>query len=270
MTPQDIRSQTYVRIVEDLDRESLPYVVQRGYSTWPDLQGDADILVDHESVERIVSAVSGSAKHAGWDVVVVCRHVDEPVVWAAGANRSDGIVEVDVASDLWWAAGRMLDTRRALSERRPYGQFWIPRPGDESVIVGLPALMGTELARGKGPSTIERVRDLARDDPEGTINAWTFALGPSIASRALAALDRLDIDKLRSLAGPARAFRLSRNLATRPGVAVRRLAFILWQRERAAGCGLWSAKRGQLQPIRKLDLSSDEWGRRLAEIIRTH
>lgn len=266
-----MRTDTYLEVFRDLDAHHLRYVVQRGYADWPTMSGDLDLLIDSGETDAAVSVVSSAVQRRGWDLTVVCHHVDEPVVWATMLGRRDAIVEIDLAAEVWWAAGHIIDPERALAQRRRHGPFWVPRPGDESVIVGVPRLLGSRVAADmKGAINIARVRALVRADPDGAAAAWRFALGRHYGPRALEAIETLDMEALRKMAGSARSRRCAHNLLRRPAAAARRTAFVLWQRDLTAACGLWASRGAHLEPLRKIETDDAAWSDRLLRIAANH
>ena len=253
-----------------LDQAGVAYVVQRGHATWPVVEGDLDLLVDPAQVDVAVDATRRgmAAAHAG--PVVVCRHVDIPVVVALGPSQAD-LAEIDLADRTSWAVGGFLDLTRVLAGRRRSAVgLWEPAPGDASALLGVPALLGTAPVRSsKGAARLARVQELVVEDPVGAQAAWAEALGDRAAARALAAIAASDLGALGRITRTARPRRAARNLLRSPVTTLRRLAFVGWRRQRQAGCGLWQSHAARLEPLRAQP-DDGHWVQRVEQVVANH
>ena len=143
------RGDVYQLALASLDDAGVRYIVQRGEATWPVVHGDLDLLVHPNEVEAAVGATWRGMTEAGSGPVVVCRHVDIPVVVALGQDRQE-IAEVDLAPRTSWAAGEFLDLSRVLGERRRSPRdVWSASPGDASALLGVPALLAPPRRGGR-------------------------------------------------------------------------------------------------------------------------
>jgi len=268
MTP--LRARSFQSCADALDRAAVPFAVMRGWQDWPSVTGDVDLLVRSSDLTRAVERTRSALQEQGWEVIVTCEHVDIPVVWAAnGLAASPDLIEVDLAPMVTWAGGSFLDVERAVLERRLEGPVPRLRPGDESVVLGLPALLGSDaVRRTKGAARLRQVAALVAEDPQGARTAWREAIGFA-TDAVLEAVSAEDMAAFDAMAVKVRAVGIIRSFTKNPVGCTRRVAFVSWQRRRTSCC-LWRSGHRSLDPLRCVDADLREWQNRMAQIASEH
>jgi hypothetical protein len=269
MSAGEARASSFAAALATLDASRVPYVVQRGYLTWPEVSGDLDILVNRPNLFRAANAVREQWRRDGWDVVVLCRHVDVPVVFA-GRIAYPAMIEIDLAAETSWAGGSFLDLDRVLRERIGPSPVWRARAGDESALIGVPSLLGTpDVIQRKGKVRFDRVRSLVVSDPHGAEVAWQEALGPRLSKRMLDYIVAGDLTRIVQDARGVRRRAFTRRAFVQPVALCRRARFLL-RRSGTAQCGIWSATTRSLIGIREIDADPARWSARLTTIAQSH
>lgn len=257
-------------VLTALDTSGIRYLVQRGHEHFPEFGGDLDLLVHLDDLEIAIALAAGAI--SPFATPVICRHVDLPVVWGGLSTGPAHSLEIDFATCPTWAAGPILDPLRVISERvRDSNGFWRARPGDESALNGIPALLGRqEVLKSKGIGRLEGIIHLIEADADGALRAWTEAIGSVLAKRVLIAIRGRDLRQTANIGALARSFRFGTNLGTHPLRTLRRVRFVRNRAVQANECGLWHQEGTSLVPVRSIEIDPQSWASRLRLIEAKH
>lgn len=117
----------------DLVANGVRYCILRNYD---DLYGNADtdldLIVSPYSLARFERCLHAMAEQTGWHFVHAARYVNfSHVFW----HPKSGFLRIDYETDVRWRFFTVLSARQVLDSSRRHGEFFIPSPELESVIL---------------------------------------------------------------------------------------------------------------------------------------
>jgi hypothetical protein len=264
-------SETRAAVLDELVAHNIPHAVLRGVEPECHATSDVDLLVPGRSQNVTAQQIISRVLIDRFDVVVTCRHVDVPVIWAADYDSPGAVCEWDVCESATWAFSSLLDPVRVVTESIPTTIARTPRRGDMSALLGVPAILGSRYGRETLERRLPEIQAHIASDPAGATRAWTEAIGyRRMALRLLDDLmDPAPFMATRRLA-ILRAACLGRRFAAHPLGASLRVTDVLVRRAWRARCGLWSARGARLQPIRKAGIGPEQWTALLDRVKARH
>lgn len=265
----------YLDVLRSLDRGGVRAVALRGHDPALGFGSDLDLLVDPHQLSTATQITRDCLHRAGCDLVGDCTHAGLDVVWAAWEDRPNELVEIDLATTTTWVMGQILPVDDLLAARVQRDGLWVLQPGHESLLQGLPALLGTRVARRTyGEQRRLRVAELLDQDPARVQAAWAAVVGARAASLILAATKSGELERLNLIAPWLRAQRAVRNLIVQPTRALDRFAEVRWRRAKVANCGVFSSSGGRaLTPLRHAAgpvATTSDWAGILDRIAAAH
>ena len=121
-----------------LEANGVRYALLRNYDNlYADLATDVDLVVSEYSVARFERCLREAAERTGFRFVHAARYVNySQVYW----HPRGGFIRLDYETEIRWRLFNVLSARQVLDERRRHGEFFIPHPAHESVILFLAAV----------------------------------------------------------------------------------------------------------------------------------
>ena len=121
-----------------LEANGVRYSLLRNYDNlYADTATDVDVVVSEYSVGRFERCLREAAERTGFRFVHAARYVNySQVYW----HPLGGFLRLDYETEVRWRLFNVLSARQVLDARRRHGEFFIPHPAHESVILYLAAI----------------------------------------------------------------------------------------------------------------------------------
>lgn len=138
----DARRTFLVTLFQALAANGVRYCVQRNYDQiYTDTDTDVDLLLSPYSLARFQRCLRETAATTAWHLVQAVRFGDHSwVFW----QPTTGFLRIDFATEVRWQLFPVLSARDVLDSSVACGEFYVPAPEVESVI-----LLTAALWRGK-------------------------------------------------------------------------------------------------------------------------
>ena len=121
-----------------LERDSVPYCILRNYENiYEDASSDIDVAVEPKHVRRFRQALNDAAEFSGFSLIHQTRYINFSYVYWSPAGI---FLRVDVETEVRWRIFPVLSAGAVVGLRRKHGEFYIPHPRHESVVIFLAAL----------------------------------------------------------------------------------------------------------------------------------
>lgn len=127
-----------------LNAPPLPFCVLRNYERlFDDESSDVDLLTLPETAETVIGHCRAAGRATGFALVQRTRFVNHSLVFWNGGRS---FVRIDIDTEKRWKRFHLLTAAQVLATRRPHGNFFVPGPAEEAVIILTQALWQGELS----------------------------------------------------------------------------------------------------------------------------
>lgn len=127
------RREVLLRLFQLLDERHIGYCVMRNYAElFESTTSDVDLLTLRSSAPDVIQCCKKAAELTGHKLVQQTRFVNHSLVFWNGA---DDFVRIDIDTEKRWRLFHLLTAAEILRERQRVGDFYIPHPKHESVIL---------------------------------------------------------------------------------------------------------------------------------------
>lgn len=132
------RREFLARLFKSLDEQGVRYCVVRNYQQiYEEGDSDVDLAAQAEDLPRFEQCLAVAARATGFRRVLTGRYI----CFSYALRHRDGqFLRVDVQTEVRWRICPVLTAGELLGERRKCGEFFVPSPLHESIIVYLAAI----------------------------------------------------------------------------------------------------------------------------------
>jgi len=135
MNPRGEFLQALFRILEQRD---VPFCILRNYeNVYADIRSDVDLVVESHQVHPLQGCLAEAAASTGHHLVLSVRYINFSFVYWHAAG---GFLRVDVETEQRWSIFPVLSGKAIVGLRHNHGDFYVPHPRHESVVLFLAAI----------------------------------------------------------------------------------------------------------------------------------
>lgn len=157
------RQNFLTELLHSLEAKALPYCILRNYDNiFADETTDVDLIVEKKDMARFTEILHAAAAATGQRFVHRARYVNHShVFW----NPQSDFIRIDFETEVRWRVFPVLSAREVIPARRKQGNFYVPHPRHESVILFLQAVWRNALS-ARYRSQLARLYDACEDKEE--------------------------------------------------------------------------------------------------------
>src|SRR3954465_8342687 len=132
-------------LFQTLEREKLPYCVLRNYDRlYEPTSSDIDLAVEPEDIAQMTQGLEEAARATGFRFVHRARYINYSFVyWHPAA----GFIRVDFETEVRWRIFPVLTAKAVIGLRRRMGDFYVPHPRHESVILFVASIWRSQITQ---------------------------------------------------------------------------------------------------------------------------